>query len=498
MTTSTFSRTLFTLSLPALLAVSPSALAFDADLRVGTGFNRGDQDGYRFRTHVNDPHAAAPTAMTAEVVFTPIDGGPAVPAVTLAKGRGARAVYRGTVNLDTFAEARLEFQIPEKVVMEKEDDFFGLVAGGGWVDAVDANGLKVRARLDDDGVLDVVVFNEDRNWDASELDGVDILVGEERTSMSFVETRQRWKAPMAWGAGDPAVGRSYSASVTLLDADGIVLDSLVDTFVVSRDGSDPGVERVRVGSTRKGDVRVVVWTSSDVASPMTLETTVVDSETGQTLLATTDDAPVYTEVQATADLTFTASPAGVTYPITATPRGVDGQPVGPTLFLSLNGRPMDGEADDGSPSTVPFDESADGTVGFALLPGEAEGVWTVHGRWDGAYGDGEKPSTWSLRFEEPFEGPVPDSTDVELEVDGTWSKWVQRGNGAVSESAQAEVLTTLTTADGVVVDEVEASGTGAVFKTTDHVDDVDVFIQELAGDDSPPVRRYSKRRRARV
>ncbi len=496
----TFSRAMFTLSLPALLAVGPTALAFDAELRAATDFSRGDRDGYRFRTHVDEPYAAAPTAMKAEVVFTPLDGGPTVPAVLLTQARGARAVYRGTVDLDTFAEARLEFQLPEKVVMEKDTDFFALAPGGGWVDAVDASGLKVRARLDEDGVLDVVVFDEDRNWDASLLEGVDILVGEEPTALSFVETRQRWKAPMAWGEGDPALGRTYRASVTLLDAEGAALDSLVDTFVVSRDGSDPGVETVRVGSTRKGDVRVVVWTSSDVASPGALEMALTDSQTGEERIATTDDAPVYTEVQATAELTFTSSPAGATYPITATPLGVDGEAVGPAVFLTLNGFSLEEAEADGSPATVPFAETEDGTVGFALTPAEKEGVWTLHGRWDGAYGDGKKPGTWSVRFEEPFEGPVPSSSDVELEVDGTWSKWVQRGDGALSEGAEAEILTTLTTAKGAVVDTIEASGTDTVFKSTDNVDDVEVFIQELAaGDDTPIIRRYKmRRRRARV
>ncbi|MFK7930937.1 MAG: hypothetical protein AB8H79_22320 [Myxococcota bacterium] len=484
------------LTLLCSVGLPTASFAFDGEVSRGSEIVRRDADSYRFRTAVDDALAAAPKATQAKVSFTPTDGGPAVASVSLTSPTHARAKFAGTLDVKLLEKTTFTFDLPKKVAFTVSADFAELEAGGGWVVAVDASGLKVRARLSDTGELDLVVFNEDREWDASTLKGVLVTQGDKSSSLTYSETRQRWDAPMAWGEKGPAIGKTYTASITFADSKGTTLDTLTDSFVVDRDASSPGVESIRVATTKKGNVRLVAITSSDGPGVTALEVSLTDSKTGKELIATTDDAPVGTQWHASAPVSFKSAPEGATYKVKATPLDANGKAMTGALNLSLPVATYTAESD-----SVSFEGDDLNTVAFAIVPAESEtGLdYTFSGRWLGDYGDGKPPASWNIIFEEPFEGPRPLTSSIDLELDTVWSKWVQKSAAPLAEGSEAEVIATLTTAKGDVIDEVEVSGTEALYSSGDNANDVDVFIAALSTKPTSRLKRkkISKTRKMR-
>jgi hypothetical protein len=126
-----------------------------------------------------------------------------------------------------------------------------------------------------------------------------------------------------------------------------------------------------------------------------------------------------------------------------------------------------------------------------------ENLWAVHVQYTGELlpkvaGVEVKLSSASS------DGPSPKESTASLSMDEEWRKWVQKGAGALTEGADAELSMVLTDAEGEVLDEIHTSAdAGKAYDDGTGPDEVDVFIASLAGDSGSSAHRRTRRLRVR-
>ncbi len=484
-------------------ALIPSAAAavadssYDGEIRRYTVKVRRKSDDYRLRviTVSDDEAGIATEAAAVQAELTPTGDGPEVE-VALRRGP-QRAQVRFGVKAEEYSmgakSAQLEFQIPEKVVMEKEEFFPDLTPGGGWVEVVHDTGLKARLRQSEAGDLTVVVMNEDRAWDPSALTGVTISsVADDgsttSTALAYEQTRHVWVFDVDAGEKDPT-GFAYQTDLALVDADGTVLDSLQDSIVVDDDAVDPGISTIRLGETKKGVAKLVTWTWSAGAEGATLESALTDSLTGEDLIITVDDSPVEVLRNFSGDYLFEKDPTGYDYGALI------------TLLDTTGGELAKYETKLSVPKLTEDDTEVTGTLfaeddGLIAIVPSAENTWTAHVQYSGE--DVSKIGGAKLVLSAASDGPLPKDSSAELFMDEEWRKWVQKGAGALTEGADAELSLVLTDADGEVLDEIHASAEpGKAYDDGTGPDEIDVFIESLASGSGGSTRTAHRRIRIR-
>jgi len=478
--------------LPSLVGTAEAA-EYDGEIKRYTVKVRRKSTDYRLRvvTVADDEAGVQVRAGSLNAELTATGDGPEISA---ALRRGPqRAQVRFGLGADEYSvgakSAQLEFQIPEKVVMEKEEYFPGLTQGGGWVEVVHDSGLKARLRVSEAGDLTVVVLNEDRDWDPSELSGVSISsVADDGAStavpLDYEQTRHVWVYDLDAGEKDPT-GHGYRTELSLMDADGVVLDGLTDTMLVDDDAVDPGMSTIRIGETGKGVVRLVTWTWSEASEGATLESALTDSATGEDLIVTVDDSPVEVLRNYSQDVVFEKPPEGYSYGAVVTL--LDAEGYGLAKYETKLEVPKVSE-DTTEITGVLFAED-EGLI--AIVPSDAD-LYTVHVQYTGEIV--AKIAGVQVELTSASGGPVPKESTLGLIMDDEWRKWVQKGAGALTEGADAELSLVLTDADGTVLDEIHATAdAGKAYDDGTGPDEVDVFIASLAGGSGGSARTARKR-----
>ena len=417
--------------------------------RVGTG--------YKLNTRAEG--TGTDTAATAEVTVRHADTGEVLE--TLAIDAPARARVFFSVQLAADASTDLTTYKVYPQLAEGSDADFSFDDAGYELDEngeAIAGAYKLRAKVTGGGELQVSVTSEDRDWDPDSITGVRVANAEGGPGwLSLDGIRHSFRADLDWG--DDVWEDDLIFRTVLYDADGGIVDDFQQTLSPPSESDDPGIDEISVKETKKGVAKLVTWTTSD-GSAAALEVELTDSTSGETVLYTVDDTPILTErTYMYSGLEFDPgeAPDGFTYLCLIDLIDDNGHVVGEQYEVEVV-PPAVAEGEEYAVATVPF---ADG-LGSVGLVNTGDGFYHVVGAlWSD---DARQASSFNLIFEEPFEGPAPLETEVTASIIDQVDKWVQKGEGAVPTGY--DLTTTLTTAEGVVLETstVSGGGTGTVFK----------------------------------
>lgn len=314
------------------------------------------------------------------------------------------------------------------------------------------DGLKVRATLSPAGTLRLVLVHEDRSWDDAVISGLSITTAAGAT------------LPLSLSGGgnsldgvfatDLDVHASLTATVSVVDAAGTPLDSASESFTFAGTGTEPTATLVRTAVTTGADKRaqVTTWSEND-GKLASLEVSLVDRETAKEVVATTDDTPVLTRQSfAGTAVDFGDDPAkavGMPYLVLVDWADAEGTLTGTQQEVTLVVPAYDAETGTPGSHTATF---ADGSGAVALLHDEL-GVTAI--AWTD---DAIDVSAAHIIFEEPFEGPPPLETEIDLRHHSTLDKWTQSGIGAVP--AAWELTVELVDEKGNPLDGATTTGAG--------------------------------------
>lgn len=330
-----------------------------------------------------------------------------------------------------------------------------------------SDGWKVRTSINPLGELTVVLGNEDKSWGGGGTVDVTVSVDEgPPTELALDEVRQRFARNLTADIlFEDIVDQLENVEVQakLKDADGNVVDSLVQTVSLVPETATPGLSKASLKQTKGGAAKLVSWTESD-GQAAALEVDLVDNATGESVLMTTDDTPMQTIRSYQYDLIEFdpgEAPGGYVYLVLIDLIDESGDPVGEQIEVELTVPTYDAEADtDGTDWEIFSDASGQqlGVVGFyATADGQALAL---------SYGgeDAAQVASTNLIFEEPYEGPAPLETEVNVSLRGQLDKWIQKGDAGVPEDYT--LTTSLVTPEGEVLDSSTATGggTGTVYR----------------------------------
>jgi len=417
--------------------------------RVGTG--------YKLSTRAEG--TGTDTAASAEVTVSHADTGELLE--TLAIDAPARARVFFSVQLTADASTDLTTYKVYPQLAEGSDADFTFDDTGYELDEngeAIAGAYKLRAKVTGSGELQVSITHEDRDWDPATISSMKVTDADGGPGwLSLDGIRHTFQADL--DLGDNVFEDHLIFRAVLYDSDGSILDDFQQTTTLPTASDAPGFDQISVKETRKGVAKLVTWTTSE-GDAAALEVEMTDRATGETVLYTVDDTPILTErTYLHTGLQFDPgeAPDGYTYLCLIDLIDDNGEVVGEQYEVEVV-PPSVAEGEDYAFTTVPF---ADGLGAVGLL-NTGDGDYHVVGAlWSD---DAGQASSFNLVFEEPFEGPAPLETEVTATVVDQLDKWVQKGEGVVPEGY--DLTTTLTTAEGVVLETstVSGGGTGTVFK----------------------------------
>lgn len=316
-------------------------------------------------------------------------------------------------------------------------------------EGVSANGYKARVRVDRAGALRVVVLNEDGGW-IGDLRGVTASAeGAEPMALTLDGVRQR---RVATTDVDLEATGPVQVQTTLVDAEGAVLDARTETVSVVDDLETPEILSIKAKATRDGRAKLVTITRS-TGDDTRLTVGLTDRESGEVALDATDDSPVSTVRSFFGSVEFEDDPTGSVYLCLVDLLDSAGDPTGEQYeFEVVVPEHVAGEA---TSTAYPI---GDGLGELRMWRDDAGHHFSI-----GLRGSPEVAAA-NVIFEEPFEGPQPRDTEVLLDFQAQYEKWIQKGDGALPEQFE---VTTIMSAQGAVVGAVEgATGSpdgGAVF-----------------------------------
>ncbi len=324
-----------------------------------------------------------------------------------------------------------------------------LVYDGDLGEARGEAGQRVRVRVNNRGALRVVLTNDDGSWDPQSVASIGYLLeGQAGIGVTIDEVRQRWVTDVQADLTDYDV---VSVETTLLDAQGGIVDTLLETSSLTGLPA-PGLDSIAVRENRRGEAKLVTWTTSE-GGPASLSVELTDAETGETTVSAVDSTPAFTERTYTYEgLEFDPgeSPTDYVYLCLIDMISAEGDPVGEQYEVELT-VPVLAEGEEFAVDVASF---ADGTGSVSFL-NTGDGLHVVGALWNDEAAQAE---SFNLIFEEPFEGPAPLETEVNVQLVSQFDKWVQ--TGAVAQVGAYSLTASLTTSDGEVLDTMRASGSG--------------------------------------
>ena len=312
------------------------------------------------------------------------------------------------------------------------------------------DGWKVRATVSETGAVQLTILSEDKDWEGGIRDIFIFPAADAEAAPATVdEVRQKWTQNLEADLTD--IGAVQVATV-LYDADGQILDSQTEQVNLDATVAPTGLDSVAVRETKKGDTKLVTWTTSD-GNAAALEVELTDAETGEVALMTVDDTPIRTQrsfVFENLEFDPGESPADYIYLALIDLISEAGDPVGEQYEVELT-VPGYEEGAGNATNYAPF---ADGAGAVSVIANE--NGFHVHVVYEGE--DVSEVQGVNVIFEEPYEGPAPLETEANAGLWFQFDKWIQKGVTAVPESYQ--LTATLTSPEGEVLESVSASGGG--------------------------------------
>jgi hypothetical protein len=419
-------------------------------------------------------------AGSVETTLTPLDGGPALEVGTMDAPRAVRANYSMTAELTGAGP----YTYTMSAIINGEDQTFvfeELVLDGAWVeDSTEDGGVSIRMKLasnkNGEGA-EALAGALDRDHDGGILDNLGgflsagTMTGGSLGAASLTRVAERYVGSLDGGDVDPT-GFDYAVTTTIRNADGEIVDTVSEQLTLSDAVEDDGLQTVKLRENRRGQTKVATVTNSLDGDVGALEVQVIDAATGAYILDAYDTEPVSVERWfQVGGLEFDPgeSPDGYTYLMLADMIDSNGDPFGEQQEFEVS---IDGLEAKTAPNG---DEFPDNTVAVFGLGGEG-GIGTVEREDDGTYTfffsfagtDAGLVADVNLIFEEPYEGPAPLETEVNLPLALEWKKWVQKGGESLPDTG-VSVSVNVVSEEGVVLDRVQTSadGTGTVYKTND-------------------------------
>ena len=427
--------------------------------------------GYTYTFWLRTSGTSASEIGSADITISDATNGAAMEALTLEQGERGRLVFTG--QLDALGEdgsgetVTLTFKTAN-MIDNNGDPFGEQQEFEVSVDGLDAKpaedsteGWKVRARSNAAGQLTVVLGNEDKDWAGGGTVEVTASVdGETPVALTMSEVRQRYKAELS---ADFVFEDNIVMKAVLLDEEGATLDSFEQTVAPPSESVTPELSQATLKESSAGDAKLVTWTESD-GQATALEVELLDNVTGESVLMTTDDTPVMSVRSfnsSTLEFDPGESPEDYVYLALIDLLDSEGDPAGEQMEAELTVPSYDAETGEVGVAWTPYADSTGTTYGYVGIYAYEDGYGVAL-----SHEDSEDLDVDSVKviFEEPYEGPAPLDTEINLTLSYQADKWIEKGQGSVPEDYT--LITTLVTPEGEVLSSTTAtgSGTGTVYK----------------------------------
>lgn len=383
---------------------------------------RNDSDGDGVADHVDWQDGRL------GVVFTPVDGGPALQPVSTASWTRQRTTFTSDT-LAGLGAADVVVTVGGRTIP------LSLQGDGGWDEASD-DLYTVSGRIVDNGdatgQIEVRLQGLARDADLSGVGTLTVSTVPDPTASKHTGTTTVRLAATSGLAravldvvpvdttADPA-GHTYALDGSLeRDHDGSILDSLAQMVVMSGDAGASGLHVSKTRIKRNGDLKhTAITVSDDPSVDFGMDVLISDAETATPILASMGDTPVAVERQFEyADLAFDGVPSGETFAMTLTLRDETGAAVGAPVSTTLS---LDHSGGAGfSSAAFGWSGASHGLVVFEQGDSAREAHAFVALTGDGT---GEVASV-ELEFDGPFEGLSPQENPLTLGFIQEWQKWV--------------------------------------------------------------------------
>ncbi len=462
------------------VSLTSEAAAADFTGRIKNVRIRKRRTGSGFKVVARTGGDSAESVASAEITLSNATTGEIIDELVLDEGLRGKQVFTG--QLDGLTDngggtVTLVFNLTDEIDSNgdpfgEQQEFEVSVDGLDVKPAEDttADGWKVRVRANTSGQLTVVLGNEDKNWGGGATVEVSASVdGGEATELGLDEVRQRFASNIDdefdWDEeGGYTPDERIQLDATLYDVDGNVLDTLSQLVSHPDELDEPALGSATLKETRSGVAKLVSYTDSD-GQPASLEVELTNSETGETVIQTTDDTPVSSARSFnTALIEFDPGEDPGDYIYLGLIDLIDdnGDPTGDQMEVELTVPTYDAETDtpgEAWQTITDADGVAVGTIGFYASQDGVGMAMAYQGE------DTRSVASANIIFEEPYEGPAPLETEVNLEFVAQADKWLQKGDSAVPDFYS--LTTSLVTPDGTELDSLTATGegTGTVYKT---------------------------------
>ena len=474
------------LALPLLLAADAATTTFTPGLSLTGAAQAADftgkiknirikkrRVGSGFKVVAKTTGDSADATGSVETTFTALDGGPALELGTMDDPRAVRGHYTMAATLT--GEGPYTYTMTAAINGEDQTFVFPeLTLDGPWVeDSTEDGGVSIRMKLASNANgsgATALAGALDRDHDGGILDNLGgslssgTLTGGTLGTATVTRVTERYVGALSAGDGVDPTGFDYAVSTTIRNADGEVVDAVTEQVTLSDAVEDDGLQTIKLRETRRGQTKVSTVTNSLDGDVGALEVQVTDLATGEYVLDAYDTEPVSVERWfQSSGLAFDPgeAPTGYIYFVLVDMIDTHGDPFGEQQEFEVS---VDGLEARTAPNGDEFPDNtvsvfgAGGAQGIGTMELEEDGTFTFFFSYAGP--DAGLVGGVNLIFEEPYEGPAPLETEINLSLALEWKKWVQKGAASLPDTGVG-VSVTVVSDEGVVLDQVQTSADGA-------------------------------------
>lgn len=261
------------------------------------------------------------------------------------------------------------------------------------------------------------ITNDNDGWRGGGIGGAKVVVGKESAELAVDRIVDVWRSTLKTDL--PDVDR-FELVTKAVDAKGTTLATQQETVFTEPATAPPTVMLERARETSRGQAKALISTRHDGTDVSALEVELTDASTGKVVLDTVLKAPDAIDRSYAEVIEFEDRPDGETYLVLIDLLDASGKPVGDQLEVELT-----------APETVTGEITAQGvyitdseTANLTLWNHPDLG-YMVAVEYDGA--DVGTVASVDLTFEEPFEGPPPLESTINLPLVVERAHWSVTG-----------------------------------------------------------------------
>ena len=313
-------------------------------------------------------------------------------------------------------------------------------------EATDAYGYTYRFWLRPNGTVAARITHDNDGWRGGGIVKAESTVGETSTAMTLDRVVDVWRSNLTT---DLPTVPSFDLVTNAFDAKGTIVATQQETVFTELDTAPASVMKSRVRETGAGLARALVSTRHDGTEVAALEVELTDASTGEVVIDTVLSAPVSIDRSYYGDIAFDDRPDGETYLVLIDLLDASGNPIGEQLEVELT-----------APDTVLGEITAQGVyitnTGTANLTlwNHPDLGYGIALEYDGA--DVGDVASVDLTFEEPFEGPPPLESTINLAMVVERAHW--RVTGTTGLPDDYTITTRTLDAEGTPLSAVQSGG----------------------------------------